>query len=181
MVDDRVQYWDAALSDYRDATNADTFRTITSSELSSTVVGIKASSPSLGDPSYKQVEAGPLMISQVEEYIAERASSGDADPFLAYVSLYSPHFPQAITPPFVNSVGFYSGDFIKEVDDRVGRVINAIDNHGFGDNTLIVFSSDNGPENGAMSDSLSNGRDPNGPLRGKCANTSRNTASLALS
>ncbi|MFT5853267.1 MAG: arylsulfatase A [Verrucomicrobiales bacterium] len=166
LVDDRVQYWDTALNAYRDATNADTFRTITAAELSSTVVGTKASTPSLGDPSYKQIDPGPLMIAQAEEYITARASSGDTDPFFAYVSLYSPHFPQAITPPFVGSVGFNSGDFIKEVDHRIGRVINAIDSNGFGDNTIIVFTSDNGPENGAMSNSLANNTDPNGPLRG---------------
>jgi arylsulfatase A len=170
LVDDRVQYWDASLDGgdgaYRDATNADTFRTITAAELSSSVVGTKASSPSLGDPSYKQIDPGPLMISQAEDYLAERASSGDTDPFFAYVSLYSPHFPQAITPPFVGSVGFFSGDFIKEVDHRIGRVIDAIDKHGFGDNTIIVFTSDNGPENGAMTTSLANNTDPNGPLRG---------------
>ena len=170
MHDDRVQFWDATLNGgtgaYRDATNADPFRWITSAELSSTVVGAKASSESLGDPSYKQVEAGPLMIGQVEDYLAARASSGDDGPFFAYVSLYSPHFPQAITPPFVGSVGYHSGDFIKEVDHRIGRVIDAVDANGFGDNTMIIFTSDNGPENGAMSESLNNGADPNGPLRG---------------
>ncbi|MGI9240376.1 MAG: sulfatase-like hydrolase/transferase, partial [Verrucomicrobiales bacterium] len=170
LVDDRVQYWDTTLDGgsggYRDATNADNFRTITSAELASTVVGAKASSASLGDPSYKQIEPGPLMIEQVEEFIAGRATSGDPDPFFAYVSLYSPHFPQAITPPFVGAAGFHSGDFIKEVDHRIGRVIAAIDQNGFGGNTIIVFTSDNGPENGAMSESLGNGVDPNGPLRG---------------
>ena len=170
LENDRVQYRDATLNagvgGYRDATNADTFRTITAAELSSTVVGTKASTPSLGDPSYKQIDPGPLMISQVEEYIADRANSGDTDPFFAYVSLYSPHFPQAITPPFVGSVGFSSGDFIKEVDHRIGRVIAAIDDNDFGDNTIIIFTSDNGPENGAMTESLNNGTDPNGPLRG---------------
>jgi hypothetical protein len=53
-----------------------------------------------------------------------------------------------------------------EVDHRIGRVIDAIDNHGFYSNTVVVITSDNGPENTAMSQSITHGRDPNGPLRG---------------
>ena len=102
----------------------------------------------------------------MEEWFSERATSNDEDPFFAYVSLYSPHLPWAVTPEFQNSVGFDYGDFMKEVDDRIGRVITALDENGFGDNTMVVFSSDNGPENLAMSRSISNNRDPNGPLRG---------------
>lgn len=170
LHDDRIQFWDPTLNGgagaYRNATNADPFRWITASDLSSTVVGAKASTPSLGDPSYTQIGAGPQMIAQVEDYLAERARSGDPDPFFAYVSLYSPHLPQAITPPFVGSVGFNYGDFNNEVDDRIGRVVAAIDNNGFHDNTMIVFTSDNGPENIGMSETLANGRDANGPLRG---------------
>lgn len=170
LHDDRVQFWDSTLNGgsgaYRDATNADPFRWFTTGELNSTVTGGTDSRASLGDPSYTQVGAGPQMIAQVEDYIAARASSGDTDPFFAYVALYSPHLPWAITPPFVGAGGFDYGDFIKEVDARIGRIVAAIDNHGFGDNTAIIFSSDNGPENLAMSRSIANGRDANGPLRG---------------
>lgn len=172
LEDDRSQFWDATLNGgaggFRDATNADTFHWFTTSELNSTVVGAKDSRASLGDPSYKQVDAGPIMISQVEDYFADRATGADPDPFFAYVSLYSPHMPWAITPGFIGSSGrgFDYADFLTEVDDRIGRVIAAIDNNGFHDNTLIIFTSDNGPEDNAMSQSIANGRDPNGPLRG---------------
>jgi len=170
LHDDRVQFWDNSLNGgaggYRDATNADPFRWLTTGELNSTVVGGKDSRASLGDPSYTQVGAGPQMISQVEDYFAERAASGDPDPFFTYVALYSPHLPWAITPPFVGAEGFDYGDFIKEVDGRIGRVLAAVDSNGFGDNTVIIFSSDNGPENAAMSATIANGRDANGPLRG---------------
>ena len=107
------------------------------------------------------------MVAQVEEYIADRVS--DPDPFFAYVSLYSPHKPWALTPEFVGSdsaAGFHYADFMREVDDRIGRVLIALDTHGFASNTVVVVSSDNGPENTAMSQSLSFGKDPNGPLRG---------------
>ena len=170
LRDDRVQFWDATLDGgagaYRDATNSDPFRWFTTSDLNSTVFGGKDSRASLGDPSYTQVGAEPQLISDVEDWFAERASSGDRDPFFAYVSLYSPHLPWAVTPAFQNLVGFDYGDFMREVDDRIGRIISALDDNGFGNDTMMVFSSDNGPENLAMSRSISRARDPNGPLRG---------------
>ncbi len=170
LHDDRVQFWDASLNGgagaYRDATNADPFRWFTTAELNSTVVGSKDSRASLGDPSYTQVGADPQMIAQVEDYFAARAISGDPDPFFAYVALYSPHLPWAITPPFVGSGGFDYADYLKEVDSRIGRVLAAIDDNGFGGNTMVVFTSDNGPENTAMSQTIANGKDANGPLRG---------------
>ena len=173
LENDRVRYWDTTLDGgaggFRDATNADTFHWFTTTELNSSVVGNKDSRASLGDPSYRQVDADPVMIAQVEDYLADRASSADPDPFFAYVALYSPHKPWALTAPFVgtNSArGFYYSDWMQEVDHRIGRVIDAVDTHGFHDNTIVILTSDNGPENTAMSQSLSFGRDSNGPLRG---------------
>lgn len=170
LRNDRVQFWDGSLNGgsgaYRDATNDDPFKWFTTTELNSTVFGGKDSRASLGDPSYTQVGAEPQMIRDVEEWMSDRAASNDSDPFFAYVSLYSPHLPWAVTPDFQNTVGFDYGDFMSEVDHRIGRVITALEENGFGENTVIVFSSDNGPENLAMTRALANGRDANGPLRG---------------
>lgn len=171
MADDRMQFWDATLNGgsgaFRDARNSDPFQWFTTNQLNASVVGNKDSRASLGDPSYRQVDAEPIMIGQVEEWLAGRA--GDNTPFFAYVSLYSPHLPWALTPHFVGAdsdSGFYYRDWMREVDHRIGRVLDALDNNGFGENTMVVLTSDNGPENQAMSQSLSFGKDPNGPLRG---------------
>ena len=173
LENNRVQYWDTRLNEgaggFRNATNRDTFQWFTTAMLNSSVVGNKDSRASLGDPSYRQVDAEPIMIDQIEEYFADRADSDDQDPFFTYVSLYSPHLPWALTPEFVGADsdrGFYYGDWMGEVDDRIGRVVDAIDENGFHDNTIVILTADNGPENAAMSQSLSFGRDPNGPLRG---------------
>ena len=173
LENDRNQIWDASLNGgsgaFRDATNSDTFQQLTTANLNSSVVGATDSRASLGDPTYRQVDAGPFMITQVEEFIADRAANADPDPFFAYVSLYSPHKPWALTAPFIgadSAAGFHYADFMREIDDRIGRVIDAIDNAGFHDNTIIIITSDNGPENTAMSQSLTFGKDPNGPLRG---------------
>jgi arylsulfatase A-like enzyme len=104
------------------------------------------------------------MLGEVERYLAERASS--ATPFFAYVAMYSPHEPWHVTAPFRGSVGFGYGDWVAEFDSRVGRVLAAIDDNGLRDNTLVILTSDNGPEIRAFMNARDNGRDPNGPLRG---------------
>ncbi|MCH7228095.1 sulfatase-like hydrolase/transferase [Haloferula sp. A504] len=182
LHDDIVHYWveDTALNTYGDklpngrkgyfrpATAGDSFQWFTSSQLNSTVVAGPDSRESLGDPSYRQIDAGPIMIADFESYIANRTTTADTDPFFAYVSLYSPHKPWAITPAFNNSTyGDYDyARWMAEVDDRIGRIIAAIDDNGMANDTLVIFTADNGPETTAMDRTLSNGDDANGPLRG---------------
>ena len=64
LENDRNQFWDASLNGgsgaFRNATNSDTMRNFTTAELNSTVVGATDSRPSLGDPTYRQVDAGPF-------------------------------------------------------------------------------------------------------------------------
>ena len=173
MIDDRIQFWDTTLNGgqgaYRPAQNTDPFRHWSTSELNAPVLGQPDSRSGLGDPSYSQNDPGPQLFTDVENYIAQRATSGDTDPFFAYVSMHSPHDPWAITPEFVGddtANGFLFADFLREVDHRVGRVLTALEDNGFADNTIVIFTSDNGPEITNMRASLNNGRDSNGPLRG---------------
>lgn len=173
MINDRMQFWDTSLNDgagdYRDALNTDPFRWFTTGELNSTVVGAKGSRAGLGDPSYRQVDLGPRLVEDTENYFADRASSGDTDPFFLYLPLHSPHRPWALTTPFIGTDtnrGFIFADWMREVDHRVGRVLSAIQDNGFGSNTMVVFTSDNGPEHDMQRQSLVYGSDSNGPLRG---------------
>ena len=173
MIDDQIQFFDTTLNGgqgaYRPALNSDPFRFWTTAELNEPVIGARDSRNGLGDPSYNQVEVGPQLFSDVENYIAERASSGNTAPFFAYVAMHSPHNPWAITEDFVGegvANGFPFSDFMREVDHRVGCVLTALENNGFGDNTVVIFTSANGPETNAMGQSLTNDADSNGPLRG---------------
>jgi arylsulfatase A-like enzyme len=160
VKENRLQYYDAALGTYRDARNTDTYYDFTQADLAAGFIG----EPGFGDPSYKQIDADALMLGEVERYLAERATN--PTPFFAYVCLYSPHEPWHVTPPFVGSVGFPYGDWMSDVDSRIGRVLSAIDDNGMRQNTLVILTSDNGPEIGAFINSRDNGRDSNGPLRG---------------
>ena len=173
LKDDRMQFFDTTLNGgegaYRDALNTDTFRFFTIGELNAPVIGAKGASNGLGDPSYSQLNLGPQLVADAESYFADRASSGDADPFFVYLSLHSPHRPWAVTQPFRGddtARGFIFADWMREVDDRVGRILTAIEDNGFGQNTMVVFTSDNGPEADMQRESVRFGSDSNGPLRG---------------
>lgn len=89
-------------------------------------------------------EVLPTFIRQSKQYLSERAQT--KQPFFLYLPLASPHTPWVPKPPFAGSteVGSY-GDFVRMVDDYVGQVLAAIDSLGLRDNTLVVFTSDNGP------------------------------------
>ena len=69
-------------------------------------------------------------------------------PFFLYLPYTSPHKPVIPLPEFrgKSNAGAY-GDFVIETDRHVGQVLDFLDEHQLTDNTLVIFTSDNGPEN----------------------------------
>jgi arylsulfatase len=68
-------------------------------------------------------------------------------PFYAYVPFTLVHFPTLPNPTFAGKTGF--GDFpdaLAEMDANVGQLLDAVDELNIRDNTIVVFTSDNGPE-----------------------------------
>jgi arylsulfatase A-like enzyme len=67
-------------------------------------------------------------------------------PFFLYLALTAPHTPWLPAEKFRGSghAGLYS-EFVAHVDDVVGRVLKALDDVGRTGDTLVLFSSDNGP------------------------------------
>jgi len=68
-------------------------------------------------------------------------------PFYAYVPFTLVHFPTLPNPKFAGKTGY--GDFpdaLAEMDAHVGEILDAIDELRVRDNTVVVFTSDNGPE-----------------------------------
>ncbi len=67
-------------------------------------------------------------------------------PFFLYLPLPAPHTPWLPGKRFQekSQAGMY-GDFVMMVDDMVGQLMKRLDQHGLTDNTLVVFTSDNGP------------------------------------
>ena len=71
----------------------------------------------------------------------------DDKPFFLYLPLTSPHKPVVPQERFrgKSEAGAY-GDFMIETDFWVGQLMKALEERGIYDNTMIIFSSDNGPE-----------------------------------
>ncbi len=76
------------------------------------------------------------------QFIAENKEH----PFFLYVAHNMPHVPIYASENFLGTSnrGLY-GDVIQELDWSVGQLLNALEANGLLDNTLVIFSSDNGP------------------------------------
>lgn len=76
---------------------------------------------------------------------SDEARSGK--PFFLYLPYTSPHYPVCPLPEFwgKGKCGGY-GEFVIETDHHVGRILQFLKQSGLDENTMIVFSSDNGPE-----------------------------------
>ncbi len=96
-------------------------------------------------PGWKLVDVLPGLEKRAVEYI-EKAAKGDK-PFFLYLPLTSPHFPVVPSAAFKgkSKVGDY-GDFVMQTDAVVGSVLDALKRSGAAENTLVIFTSDNGPE-----------------------------------
>jgi arylsulfatase len=76
-----------------------------------------------------------------------RRSVESRKPFYVYVPFTLVHFPTLPNPQFIGKTG--NGDFadaLAEMDANVGNLLDAIDALGVRDDTVVVFTSDNGPE-----------------------------------
>jgi len=95
-------------------------------------------------PGFKHVDVLPTFRAKAVEFIDR--SAGDDRPFFLYLALSAPHTPWLPTEPYrgESQAGEY-GDFAVQVDGVVGAVLEALERHGAEDDTLIVFTSDNGP------------------------------------
>lgn len=83
-----------------------------------------------------------LLLAKAVEFIA---SSKDA-PFFLYYAVNEPHVPRAPNPRFVGKSGMGPrGDAILQLDWTVGELMRNLETLGIARDTLVVFSSDNGP------------------------------------
>jgi arylsulfatase A-like enzyme len=79
---------------------------------------------------------------QAVNFINQSAKS----PFFLYMPHTFPHIPLAASPNFIgkSGMGLY-GDVVQEIDWSVGQVLQALKKSGVDQNTLVMFTSDNGP------------------------------------
>lgn len=101
----------------------------------------------------------------------EFIDNNKAKPFFLFYSLTEPHVPRMPSTMFKGKSGLgYRGDAILQLDWTVGEIMKHLKLLGIANNTIIIFSSDNGPvlddgyQDGAVTEL--NGHTPWGNLRG---------------
>jgi len=99
------------------------------------------------------------------------------EPFFLYLAYSMPHLPIYTTDDFKGKsrAGHY-GDVIETIDWSVGRILESLKEHGIDNNTVVVFTSDNGPWLNLPARMLQKGNKPwhagsPGLLRGSKGNT----------
>lgn len=118
-------------------------------------------------PSFEHDEVLPTFAERAVAFI-ERAASAQ-EPFFLYVPLAAPHTPWLPLEPYKGKSGAGEyGDFVYQVDDAVGRILEALEQTGETEHTLVIFTSDNGA---IWSEELIEETEhrANGPLRGQKA------------
>jgi arylsulfatase A-like enzyme len=122
-------------------------------------------------PGWKLVNILPELTRRAVTFVERAAKS--SQPFFLYLPLTSPHYPVVPAAEFKgrSGAGDY-GDFVAQTDWTVGQVLAALERTGAAANTLVVFTSDNGPEitgevNPGVYDRVQRfGHSSAGPLRG---------------
>lgn len=99
-----------------------------------------------GGPTHEEVVDFPRLqqrfYEEAESFIAENAGN----PFFVELALSAPHLPEHPRAPFSGrSEGGAYGDVVEEIDDIVGRLLKKLQELGIDRDTLVLFTSDNGP------------------------------------
>ncbi len=99
--------------------------------------------PTVEDWDFYQVL--PTLTRKAVDYIVSKGS--DDPPFFLYMAFPSPHAPIIPNQEFrgKSDAGAY-GDFVYQTDWSIGQILEALAVSGLDNNTLVVFTSDNGPE-----------------------------------
>ena len=88
-------------------------------------------------------EMADYFVAEVENFLDRQSSE---KPFFLYYGLHQPHVPRAPHARFVGKTDLGPrGDAVVEADWCVGEVIARLEEKGLLENTLVIFTSDNGP------------------------------------
>ncbi|GAB4359084.1 MAG: arylsulfatase [Bryobacter sp.] len=93
-------------------------------------------------PGFSMESVIPNITSRAVEFLGKQSPK---DPFFTYIPMPAPHTPWVPSKAFQGKhrLGIYM-DFITELDDSLGRILNTLKQTGTLDNTLLIVTSDNG-------------------------------------
>lgn len=103
--------------------------------------------PGLIAPDFDLEEVDLVFLKKSQQFLANHVEQSPARPFFLFHSTQAVHLPSFPADRFKGKTAAGPhGDFIFELDYIVGELMAMLDRLGITDNTLVMFSSDNGPE-----------------------------------
>lgn len=118
---------------------------------------------------WRDEDLAETFLGEVKSFV----SANKENPFFVYYALHQPHVPRVPNPKFVGVSGLGPrGDVIAELDYCVGELVKHLEQEELLNDTIIIFSSDNGPvlDDGYLDDAQRLNKmcmhKPAGPLRG---------------
>ncbi|MGD8501460.1 MAG: sulfatase-like hydrolase/transferase, partial [Phycisphaerales bacterium] len=117
--------------------------------------------PGVMTPDWDLAQVDVKLAEKAVHFIHKHKKESPNKPFFLYYALSAPHIPW-VNPEFIRGASKEGprGDMNALVDRCVGEVRRALEAHGILDDTLLIFTSDNGPRRGAKSQKSA------GPFRG---------------
>lgn len=103
--------------------------------------------PGMIAPDYDIEEVDMVFLQKSKEFLAEHVKRQPAKPFFLYHATSAVHLPSFAAAQFRGKTeAGPHGDFIHELDFIVGELLDTLERLGVADDTLVMLSSDNGPE-----------------------------------
>jgi arylsulfatase A-like enzyme len=103
----------------------------------------------IGDSNWDPTLAGPMLAEKARAFIRRQTKASPNQPFFVYYCTQAVHIPH--TPPkeldgvkIAGTTPGPHGDMVKELDTQVGMLIKSLKEAGVYENTLFIFTSDNG-------------------------------------
>jgi arylsulfatase A-like enzyme len=118
--------------------------------------------PGLMVADWDQEQVDATFVQESVDFIGRRVETNPEAPFFLILALSAPHIPW-VNPDFTRGASREGprGDLCALVDWCVGEVRKALEAKGVLDDTILIFTSDNGARTGE------NGQESNGPFRGR--------------
>jgi len=119
-------------------------------------------------PGFAHDQVDLVFLEKSRAWLTAQVRQAPDQPFFLYHATQAAHLPSFAAPRFQGSTqAGPHGDFIAELDYVVGELLATLDRLGVAENTLVIFSSDNGPETTAVVHMRADqGHDPASPWRG---------------
>ena len=125
-----------------------------------------------GDKDWDSTDYNMILLKETEEFLDNHKKTRQDDPFFAYVALGAVHVPQSPPLNYIDGTKVYGEygnrhlDGLFEMDKIVGSLVKALEDRQLLEDTIIVFTSDNGGLGLRYSNSTEFGHFSNGQLRG---------------